>query len=684
MTSTESAARPPLLHQWRAAITGTQLFQTVRDRIERGMRVEIPGLPGSLKAALLATVVGDLPDSMILAILPDPDEAEEAAMDFVALLGDDAVRLLPPWPFAAYEELSPPPVLSFERHDALLHLCGHGAAAVSGEQRGTVRVVVASAKALTFWSADPSELRARELTVVESREKKFDDLIENISFLGYERTDMVEGPAEFAVRGGLVDISPPDREHGIRVEFWGERIESIREFGLVDQRAIGGLGKVRIPPVCEVPFHESARSRAAERAAVELGNGVVTDTPLERALERGQLWDGLCWYLPMFVDRPTGIADMLTAGSVVVVWEPERAGGIVRDLHRQAAEAHSLLESPGGWLPPDKILSPVDTVDGVLESFRGIDLPLVTSSRDRTVTVDADRAPAVTGDFDSLRAEIGRLRRDGMVPTILVEDHQQQNRLEDLLGSEDEGGPRLLLGQLAEGFTWPEAGLAVWPDHELFRRPRRSRRVRVRSGGVLRSYRSLNTGDLVVHVEHGIGRYEGLRNLEVDGIVTELLEMEYVGGDRLLVPIDQMSRVQRYVGAGKDTAPPLNTLGGTAWQRTVERTRTDLLEMAESLARLYAVRATTEGTAYPADDLLMEELEASFSYTETADQARAVQQMRGCGIRENGSGHTGGTQGDRGGWTGGGSGSDYGSGAAAPGDIQGAPGGLPRTHRAVE
>ncbi len=631
MTSIERAPCAPLLEEWREAVAGTSIFQTVSDRIRRGENIELPTLPGSLPIVLLAVVVSELPGMGLLAVLPEPEEAEAAALDFTALLGEGTVRLLPPWPFAAYEELSPSPLLSFERCDALVHLCrlAAGTGNIAGDARDEIGgVVVTSAPALTQWSADRRELLASELELVGGGERSFEELVERLIELGYERTGMVEGPAEFAVRGGLIDISPPSRDHGIRVEFWGDRIESLREFKLRDQRAVGVLGGVSVPAVREVPMHEEAMVRALERAGTDLAGGILPDTPLERALEREQFWEGLQWYLPLFVRTPSTVADLLPDGSIVVMWEPERVEETLLELHRQAAEDYAGLEQPGGWLPPERILTPADILDRLRDSFPGVNLPLVAAPGAEAVRTDAGRAPAVSGEFNRLREEIERLHRKGLTPTILVEEEGQRRRLADLLGEEVEEGPRLLLGQLSEGFVWPEARLAVWPDHEIFRRPRRSRRPRTVGGRFIRSYRSLNVGDLVVHVDHGIGRYEGLRSLEVDGVHTELLELVYAGGDRLLVPIDQMARVQRYIGAKAGATPPLNTLGGKVWERAVERARTDLFEMAEELARLYAARKTLRGTAYPPDDLLMEELEASFPYEETQDQVRAVEEVK--------------------------------------------------------
>jgi len=594
MISRESAARPPLLDMWKAAITSTELFASFLDYFHRSERFEVPAIPGSLGAVLLAAAAGEIPESKTVAILPSQEEAEATAYDLAAMVGNDVVRLLPGWPFDPYEELSPSPLLSYERHDALLHL-----------ERSGRRIVVTSATALTIWSPDLSTLRAREFQITEGEERRFDELVSTLILLGYERNDLVEGPAKFAVRGGLIDISPPHLQQGVRLEFWGDTIEAIREFKLSDQKTVGGLGRVRIPPVREVAIDRNVCRVAAERAAVELDGGIVADTPLERALERKQLWEGLEWYLPLLTKRTATLADVIPEGAIVAVWEPERVNELIHNIHQRAAENYSSLESPEGWLPPQRILTPEVVLKTIQESHGGVDYSLIASGEGEVVRCEATRAPAVAGDFDLLREEIRRFRKEGIIPTILVEADEQIDRLEDLLSGQEGSGPRLIPGQLEAGFVWKEAELAIWPDHELFRRSRRSYRLRSGGRGAIRSYHSLTIGDLVVHVDHGVGRYEGLRSLSVDGLQTELLELAYAGEDKLLVPIDQMARVQKYIGQGEDKAPSLNTLGSVAWQRTVERAKRDLLEMAEELARLYAIRSMAGGTAHPLDDILL-------------------------------------------------------------------------------
>ncbi|MFC1559041.1 transcription-repair coupling factor [Gemmatimonadota bacterium] len=609
---------------WRERIIRAPFYRTIIDRLAAGGRFELVGLPGSLGTALISLAVRDTSIGL-LAIFPEPEEAVAAALDFTSILGQNDVDLLDPWPFHPYEELSPSATLSLARLEALRHLSRL-------DQDGGV--VVTSAPALTLWSADSRQLQEMNLHLKEGDEHSFDGLVSRLQNMGYERVAMVEGPGEYTVRGGLVDISPPGRRHGLRIEFWGETIESLREFDFSDQRTTGGLSQVRVPGVREVPFGEDILDLATSGVRALTDSEAVYQTPLGNLIEGGGYSDGLEWYLPLLARNPSTIADLLPGGVPVAVREPERVEDVLRRTRQRAEKNHALLEERGGWLSPDRILAPPDILETLRAVQPGIDIAVAATPGADTLRTEAMPVPVFTGDFGSLRRETRKLQQGGLDVSILVETEEQLRRLEDLLQDDadqpdrPERSVRLEIGQLEKGFIWPDAGLAVWPDHEIFSRPRRIRSPRVTAGPAIRSFRSLNLGDLVVHVDHGVGQYKGLRTMTVDDRQTELLELGYEGGDRLLVPIDQMVRVQRYVGADEDAAPRLNTIGSAVWERTVERTKTDLLEMAKDLAHIYATRETAPGKAYPPDDILMEELEASFPFTETVDQARAAEEVK--------------------------------------------------------
>jgi transcription-repair coupling factor (superfamily II helicase) len=610
--------RFPRGEEWRARITATDTFCRLTAELAAGRRPQLAGLPGSLGAVLAAALLGEDPRHRILAVVPDPDEATELQQDLAWLLGPERALLLPAWPTAPYEEAAPGPLLSARRYEALC--------ALSGEEGGG-RIVICPAAALPLPNAGARELAGYSLEITEGEEKGREELALRLAALGYERVDLVGSVGEFAVRGGVVDVAPPEREVGLRVEFWGDRVESLREFQLRDQRSVGGVGHATVPPLCEIPFEETARERALRRWRDLTGGDPLEGTPLAEALARGGYQDGLEWYLPLFVEAAVDLEGLLADDARVVVWEPVRVEEVVTATLRKAADRYAQLRDAPGWLPPDRLLAGVDQL-ARLRRRSGADLVTVASAGGLVLRTDARPVPAVAGDLERLRAELRSLQEQGITPCLLVEDEGQRTRLEDLLALDEDARPELVLGQLAAGFVWPQASLALWPDHEIFHRPRRRRgRVQAR-GEVLRSWRALERGDLVVHIDHGIGRFLGLRTLEVDGERTELLELEYAGRDRLLVPIDQMGRVQRYVGGEEEQPPALNTLGGAAWERAKQRARIDLLEMARDLARIYAARQALEGTAHPPDDLLMEELEASFPWTETPDQARTVAEVK--------------------------------------------------------
>ncbi|MFO7768213.1 MAG: transcription-repair coupling factor [bacterium] len=608
----------PLLPGWEEAVD-TPFFQDLRARITSRRRPQLAGLPGSLGPLLVAALVERDTFPGALVVVPDRDDAEELAEDFAALLGDEAVRLLPERTVDPYEELGSGAGRAADRYLALRRLTG------LQEEGG---VVVASASAAGLITPGAVDLRRMGLVLREGQTLPPERFSAALAERGYERVELVDAPGGFAVRGGIVDAAPPDRRLGVRLEFWGDEIESIREFRYADQKTVGGVGGIELPPVREIPSDDEALLRASDAAARMLPGGLSPGTPLDAALEMEQYRDGLEWYLPLLCGDAGHLTDLLPERTLTVCVEPEELRRILEEQRLDAAKVRDDLPDSEAWLPAEKLFAGGDLVEALVRGFPGVDLVTVAGSEGEVLRSGARPTPPVAGDLDRLREELIRLASLGIRSTLLVEDPGQEDRLRDLLGEEAEAATGFALGQLAEGFVWPDAGIAVWPDHEIFRRPRRRRPAVRREGKALRSWRALTPGDLVVHVHHGIGRYEGLRSLELDGVHTELLEILYAGKDKLLVPIDQMDRVQRYSGSDPEHPPQLNTLGGTAWERTKELAKQDLLEMAEDLAKVYAARQELSGTSHPPDDILMEELEASFPYSETPDQSAAVDQVK--------------------------------------------------------
>jgi len=619
MTGRRAETHPPLLGPWSEAVLRTKLARDLLARLREGSQATLPALPGSLGTVLLASAADRL-ERPLLAVFPESDEAAAAALDFATLLGEERVAFLPPIPAAAYEEFTPDPTLIVERHDALRRLLVPGAAA---------GVVVAPIRALLLPVPSPADLRQLYLELAVGRRCALTWLVGWLAAAGYEREPMAQRPGEFAVRGGLVDIVPPGRTRGLRIEYWGDEIESIREYSLRDQRSIGGQGQAEVPAAAPFIIDDETRVRAAGRTA-EFAPDLIEKTPLGAVgAERGRP-DGLFWYYPFFLERAGRVTELLPESTLVALWEPERIEPVVKGTAAEFEARYEAREDAGGWPSPAELEPGAGFLDRLGGAYAGARLPLVAPPAEAILTTNARPAGTFSGDFPALREELAALGRTGIRTVILVEDSGQKKRLTDLLIPESTGQnpPEIVIGQLERGFTWPEAALAVWPDHELFGRPRRPAVRRSFPGEAIGTWQVLSVGDHVVHVDHGIGRFEGLRTMEVDEREHELLELTYAGNDRLLVPVDQLYRVRRYAGTDPDSPPALNTLGTAGWERTVERARTDLLEMASELARIYAVRETAERPGWPADDLMMEELEAGFPWTETPDQARAVEAVK--------------------------------------------------------
>jgi transcription-repair coupling factor (superfamily II helicase) len=226
-------------HDWREAVTGTPLFDELAARLGAGARTELAGLPGSLAQVLVAALLATRPARGVLALFPDAESAGQAALDLAFLLEPGRVSLLPDGPIAPYEDLSPSPAQVAQRHRGLCHLA-------ELDRRGGI--VVAPVAALALKGPGAAERKGREVVLEEGGSFGYEALQERLVRSGYERTELVQDPGDFAVRGGIVDIVPADGSAGIRVEFWGDRIESLREFSLRDQRTTGSLGHIRLPP----------------------------------------------------------------------------------------------------------------------------------------------------------------------------------------------------------------------------------------------------------------------------------------------------------------------------------------------------------------------------------------------------------------------------------------------------
>ena len=512
-------------------------------------RVSEPILPLFLAAVWLER------GGPLVVVLPDDAEARDVAEAAGWFLGEENVGLLASRGVRWGSGLEPPPHLVGERARALEVLAGRGLVCASA---------LGAAEGIPPAATRPETIRlaVRDSPGVES-------LTERLGLSGYERVEQAQERGQFAVRGGIVDIFPSTGREPVRLELFGDEIESLRAFSAFTQRTLHPLEQAVIHP-------------AAERR-LDLLEPWLSDGP-----------------------RPAPNDLVASLPGVDFVWD---RGEVVRAAEEELGQAPALRgaidlsQLPAGQPYAFEAQRPALAARGLAEAER--DLLAFVRGGNRVVVTFAHQGEA-------LRTK-ALLRR--IEPVVLQPG-------DDL---PDEPALVFAVAPARRGFVLRDQGLVLLPDTQVFRK--RPPRADVRVGRALQSFADLRTGDHVVHEDHGVGKLLGFETKTVAGVTRDYLFLAFRGDDRLYVPHEQIGKVSRYVGADGH-APALSKLGGKAWQTIKSRARSGARELAGELIALYARRQQAEGVGYRVDNDLVEQLEASFPYEETPDQRRAIEAVK--------------------------------------------------------
>jgi transcription-repair coupling factor (superfamily II helicase) len=559
---------------------------------------------------LLASLVRHL-ERPVLAISARAEEADQLARDVHAFLGRDGAEVFPGWEVLPGEPLSPSIETMGRRMHALLRL-----------RRGDSFVVCTTVQGAMQLVADPG--KSAELLHLEvGSEVSLDAAAAALSDMGYERNYIVERRGEFAIRGGILDVFPPAAERPLRVELWGDEITSVRQFALATQRSLEEVGSVEVAPARELRADPQTRRRAAEVAS-------TNEDPGLHQLAEGVVEPGAERLLPLIAGRLRPLAAMLPDGAPAVVLEPKR-------VNDRAEEIREQLES---WTKMSGTTTKhYASLEVALRPAASV--VMLTSFHDAaTHPLPSETWTQTAGHPERLVERLGALVGSGyraVVAASLPETAQSVERnlrnlgipfpIEDRAPNADAGaGGSIVVAELARGFVLPWARLALVAESDLT--GRRSGAQRRRAAARRRETTGpldLTEGDLVVHEVHGIGRYSGMVERELLGVHREYLIVEYLKGDRLYVPSDQVDLVSKYVGGD---APKMSRLGSSEWSRTKARVRRRVREVARHLVRLYSERLRARGHAFPLDTPWQRELEEHFPYEETPDQLRAIDEVK--------------------------------------------------------
>ena len=557
----------PVLHAFVTELVEHERVGELADALPTRARVSESALP-----LLLATLHERLEGELVV-LLPEDADARDAAEGAAWFLGDDAVGLLPSRGVSWESGLAPPP-----------HLVGERARALHVLERGGL--VCASARALAE-GLPPAEARPEPLVLRAGLELQaagassgVEAISESLALAGYERVERVDDRGQFAVRGGLVDVFPTTGREPLRIEFFGDEIESVRAFSPFTQRALH--------PVAEATLYPAAERRMD---TVELGNSVLLAEEGEEPAEQAV---------------PDDLVPVL-AGAPGLVFQPDDVRGV--------------WEEDGVADPPS--LAGATELDPFPQS--------------QPFAFEAQRPAIAARGLAEAESELAALLRSGQRVVVAFPHRGEALRTQNLLrrvearllepGEELPEDPELLfaISPARRGFVWRDLGLVLLPDHQVFRR--RAPRERRLGGRALQSFADLRTGDYVVHEDHGVGRLLGFETKTVAGVTRDYLQLAFRGEDRLYVPHEQLGKVSRYVGADA-SAPALSKLGGKAWQTLKSRARESVRDLAGDLIQLYAQRQTREGIAYDLSSEWLPQLEASFPYRETPDQEGAIEAVK--------------------------------------------------------
>ncbi|MEW2520290.1 transcription-repair coupling factor [Actinacidiphila alni] len=611
--------------------------------------VDLVGPPAARPLAIAALAARA--HRTVLAVTATGREAEDLAAALRTLLPPDSVAEYPAWETLPHERLSPRSD-TVGRRLAVLRRLAHPRA--DDAASGPVQVVVAPIRSVL----QPQVKGLGDLEPVSLRTGQSADLgevTEGLAAAAYARVELVEKRGEFAVRGGILDVFPPTEEHPLRVEFWGDDVEEIRYFKVADQRSLEvaehGLWA---PPCRELLLTDQVRERAAALAADHPELHELLDKIAE-----GIAVEGMESLAPVLVDDMELLLDVLPAGSMAVVCDPERVRTRAADLvatSREFLEASWAASAGGGQAPVDLGAASLWSIADVRDRARELGVPWWSVSpfaADEADDLAADtlklgmHAPELyRGDTARALADTKGWLADGWRTVYVTEGQGPASRVVEVLGGEGiaarldtelaDLAPSVVhvaTGSIEHGFIDPALKLAVLTETDLS-----GQRSSTKDMGRMPSRRrktidplTLQAGDYIVHEQHGVGRYVEMVQRTVQGATREYLLVEYAPakrgqpGDRLFVPTDQLEQVTKYVGG---EAPSLHRLGGADWTKTKARAKKAVKEIAADLIKLYSARMAAPGHTFGPDTPWQRELEDAFPYAETPDQLTTIAEVK--------------------------------------------------------
>jgi transcription-repair coupling factor (superfamily II helicase) len=643
----------PFVRELFADVEKLSAFTRVASHLREGTgRTRVSGLTSAAKALLLVLLQRRAERPLII-VVNDNRAVEEfipvlrGFCELTAACDPEAVVSLPARDVLPFQNLSPHPELQEERATALWKISTGSASIV---------VTPVAATAIRLRAAEFYTDLARTIRRGESLDT--DALLAHLNTVGYNPADVVEMPGQYALRGGILDVYSPEAERPVRIEFFGDEVDSIRRFDPASQRSSTAVDEALLLPLTETPVSDHLLAAIHTRLSGKriVGSGEPgSEEIVEAAIRAGgvTVFPGWEFYAPVAgADRT--IFDLLPRAAVLLD-EPEqlhqefdRFWTRVEEMHERSGVGN-LVRPEDLYLPPDDWWKKLATLPGADVEHLGVTRPDGDSP---SVTFLSQPASRFHGAVPAMLQQVQKLRQENMQVLLAVPNNGEVERLADIfteynvsfrLGTRTRGGESyadetsyfagdvltttLAKAYIPDGVVFPEANLAIFGARDLFDESdtvaTRPQRQKSKVSAFLSDFRDLQAGDYVVHVEHGIGQYQGLKEINQGDGNAEFMLLEYADAARLYVPLTRLDLIQKY-RSSEGAKPALSSLGTAAWSKTKARVRKAMKDMADELLKLYAERKTAVGHAFPAGNEWVREFEDAFEFNETEDQAQAI------------------------------------------------------------
>ncbi len=617
----------------------------------------------------LAAALAEKTGRQVLYIAASDQAAMRAADDCAHLLGGGAGVL-------------PAADMQFARAAASQETAWHRLETLTRAQRGELRVLCAPADALLLRHMPPKRYAEATLTVRVGDRLPPQELIEKLCALGYERVDMVEGKGQCALRGALVDVYPPCEVNALRIECFGDEVDSLREFDCISQRSLTRLQTARLSPAGEFLLSDDMRAPAAERmrtavaeharehppapyqpglpampsedgeppeesAPIAARDGYARFLADADALARGANFRGMGLWASVLLPETSFLHEWLS-DPIVILDAPDRVrarcddrvAGFFEDFKLALSRQEAVPAQANLLYSADEAFSALDGL--TLFTFQDFLRGMAGLSPDAIIRFPGLPASLYQGRLRDLEADVAAWRAEKYAVALLsggvARGKRMQAALQEMgallpfdesIAMPAPGEAAILPVTLSRGFILREAGLAVVADADIYGSGyRKQKRRAATSGERIEAFTDLKEGDYVVHEHHGVGIFRGTVRIQSEGTYRDYLYIQYQGNDKLYVPTDQFSRVQKFIGGqGKDVAPALNKLGGGEWQKQKSKVKASLRRLAFDLVQLYAQRKATPGHAFSPNTPWQAQFEDNFPYELTPDQERAIRDV---------------------------------------------------------